>query len=770
MRLYIAEKKSVGRTLSAVLPGDKTRDNNFIRCGDDIVTWASGHLLELYEPQDYDSSFASWRFEDLPIVPETWKLKEIARTRGLLDTIRGLLEKSSEVIHAGDSDREGQLLIDEILEYCGWKGKTLRLRINDVNPDAIRKALKGIKDNTYYIGEYRAGQARSYADWLVGMNLSRFCTLSAKKSGYEVLFSVGRVQTPTLGLVVKRDRDIENFTPKQYYVVFALLQLPTENRQIIGRWQPRDDAPLDEEKRLVDPDFCKELEAKLQGVYGTITKVDKKILKKPPPLLYNLSKLQIDAAKKHDITDTLEHAQKLYENGYITYPRSGCQYMPENHRHEAGRIIDAIRIVSPAVMQDIARNADISRKSTAWDDSKVTEHHAIIPTFRVPLPEVLSENEQKIYDLICIRYLLQFLPEYEYEQTVVEFIASDELFRATGRYVLNPGWMGWDIIDDDTKGNEEGNDSSSTIPHVVVGETGNAAPITEEKTTTPPKRFTYDSLLAAMNGIYAFVEDKDIRNQLKEIDGIGTPATQENIIKLLFDRKFLEKQKKQIISTPLGRGLVDILNSETAAELVKPDITAIWEQSMSKIEAGELELKVFLSEVSSFVRSIVSSPLNIVEILGVNKLKNCLNAECNGYLKHFEKEKNRFFVCPVCNTIYNDRNGEPLKRIKTEGEIIEADCPLGCGRKARQFSGQYGKFWRCFCSETIFKDVDGHPVVNVKIERPKAKCPFKGCKGKAEQIPRKDGGKFWKCNICGNTFSDDNDKPVVKSQKKEHKK
>ena len=763
-KLYIAEKASVGRALASVLPGNKTKGDNYIRCGEDIIAWASGHLLELCEPQDYEARYASWRIEDLPIAPGIWKLKEINRTKGLLKTIRELLKNTSEVIHAGDSDREGQLLIDEILEYCDWKGTTKRLRINDVNPDAIRKALASLKDNSEYRGEYKAGQARAYADWLVGMNLSRYCTLSARKSGYDVLFSVGRVQTPTLGLVVKRDRDIENFVPKQYFALSALLQL-TNNRQIVGRWQPNESAVLDEEKRLVNPEACKELEAKLQGAIGAITKADKKTLKQSPPLLYNLAKLQIDAAKKHDITDTLEHAQKLYENGYITYPRSGCQYMPEGHRIEAEKVIDAIKIGSPAV-KDIIKNVDATQKSPAWDDSKITEHHAIIPTSKVPLTGALTEKEQKIYDLICIRYLLQFLPEYEYEQTIIEFMAADETFKASGRHVLNLGWMGWEKEEDEAK--EKAENGNPTLPHVTAGDTGDIAPITEAKATIPPKRFAYDSLLAAMNGIHAFVDDKEIRKQLKEIDGIGTPATQENIIKLLFDRKFIEKQKKQVISTPLGRGLIDVLNSGTAATLVKPDITALWEQSMTRIETGELELEAFTSDVASFVKVIVSEALAIGEIAGTDRLKRCLNGGCGGYLAHIEKkDKGKFFVCSNCKAIFSDRNGEPVAgTVKPEGEaeVIEADCPLGCGKSARQFTGQYGKYWRCFCSpDKTFKDDDGKPTV--RQERKHAKCPVKGCKGKAEQIPKKDGGRFWKCNAYGNTFSnDENDMPILRKK------
>ena len=766
--LYITEKASVGRALAGVL-GKNIKEGDHIRCGDDaIVAWASGHLLELFEPQDYDEKYGSWALETLPIIPEKWKLKEIPRTKGLLNGIKKLLKEADEVVNAGDSDREGQLLIDEILEYCGWKGPTKRLRINDVNPDAIKKALKEMKDNANYIGEYKAGQARSYADWLTGMNLTRYCTVSAGKSGYEAVFSVGRVQTPTLGLVVHRDREIDNFVSKPYYALFATLQIPSGDRQITGRWQPGESAVLDSEKRLVSLEFCNELEEKLKDASGKITNVDKKIHKKAPPLPYSLAKLQMDASKKHDITDTLTYVQKLYENGYVTYPRSGCQYIPEGHHAGAHLVMDAIEVACPAV-RDMP-GVDIARKSPAWDDSRITEHHAIIPTVKVPLPGALSDTERKVYELICIRYALQFLPEYEYKQTTVEFEAADERFKASGREILVPGWTGWEEDEEETKKKEsldgEEETGKTEFPTVVVGETGKASPVVKEKRTTPPKRFTYDTLLGAMNGIHAYVEDKEIRKQLKELDGIGTSATQENIVKLLFDRNFIEKKKKQILSTLTGQALVDLLSSGKGAMLAKPDLTALWEQKMTRIEKGELELDAFLEEVSSMVGEIVNEPLTVPDIPGIPKKKQCLKTGCDGYLRHLKGTTGMFFACPACKSTFSDSKGEPVARKEAFGEVVETDCPLGCGQKARQFKGQYGLFWKCFCSPDVtFKDEDGKPVV--KEPRPKAKCPVKGCKGTAEQIPKKDGGLFWKCKTCQNFFDDASGKPQLREKNPE---
>jgi DNA topoisomerase-3 len=385
--LYIAEKASVGRALANVLPGEKVREGNHIRCGSDVVAWASGHLLGLCDPDEYDSRYKAWSLTSLPIVPEHWKLKELERTKGLLKELKSLLKDAGKVVHAGDSDREGQTLIDEILEYAGWNGPTERLRINDVNPEAIRKALKELKDNGRYRGEFLAGQARSRADWLVGMNLTRYCTLLFESAGYDMgAVSVGRVQTPTLGLVVKRDQEIASFVPKPYYELHATLILPTGNRKISGHWIPGEGemAFLDGEGRLLDGAICEALEEKLTDAVGSVVSVDKKIHKSSPPLPYNLAQLQIDASRKYDITDTLAHAQKLYESGYVTYPRSGCRYIPEGHFADASKILQAIQ-AGCTELRELVRNADVTRKGPAWDDAKITEHHAIVPTVKVPM-------------------------------------------------------------------------------------------------------------------------------------------------------------------------------------------------------------------------------------------------------------------------------------------------------------------------------------------------------------------------------------------------
>jgi DNA topoisomerase-3 len=710
--LYITEKASVGRALAGVL-GASAKGETYIQCGDDVVAWASGHLLKLFEPEEYDANLKTWSLEALPIVPERWKYKPVERTKALLDGLGKLMKEADSVVHVGDGDREGQLLIDEVLEHFAWKGPTKRLRINDVNPDAIRKALKELRDNADYRGESLAGRARNYADYLAGVNLTRWCTKHAEAAGYELegsgsgkVFSVGRVQTPTLGLVVRRDREIEDFAPRAYFVLSATLEL-SEGRKILGRWQPGgSDETCSENERPETREACKALCEKVRG-RGEITKADKKIHRKSPPLPYSLATLQMDASRLYDVTDALKHVQKIYEQAYCTYPRSDNSYIPEIHHAQARLVLDAISSACPE-LSDLLSDADANRKGPAWDNSRIGEHHAIIPTVKTPSSGALSEVERKIYGLIARRYAIQFLPDYEYEETTIEFTSGNERFRASGRAVLVPGW---------TSREEEAKDDASSLVSVSVGETGYVEPFTEEKKTTPPKRFTYDTLLGAMNSIHLYVADPEIRKRLKELDGIGTAATQEHILALLFERGYIEKKKKQIYSTPTGRALIDLLAADAkSAAFVTPDLTALWEQKMTRIEEDDLSLEAFVSEVAGMVGDIVREPLRIPEIPELPRKKKCLAEGCGGYLNRKIGTYGPFYACPVCKHVFRERDGEPI--VGRPVEIVEADCPLNCGKKARRFEGKYGPFWKCGCSpDVFFKEIDGKPGVPEKHKR-----------------------------------------------------
>jgi DNA topoisomerase-3 len=650
----------------------------------------------------------------------------------------------------------------------------------------VKKALDDMRDNSQYIGEYHAAQGRDMADWIAGLNLTRYCTLLARGSGYDIqVFSVGRVQTPTLGLVVARDREIENFVSKSFFALSATLFLAGK-RTLSGKWQPKgEQIGLDEEKRLISSEICGQIQDKI-GTYGAIEKIEKKQCRKSPPLPYSLAKLQIDMSKKYDITDTMAHVQKLYEAGHVTYPRTDCPYLPESQHSQAQSILDAIAVSGSSEVRDLIRQTDSSRKSPAWNNLKIAEHHAIIPTTKVPIAGALDDVQKKIYDLIAARYALQFLPDYEYEQTTIVFSAGGENFKATGRTVSVGGWTLWEKEDENNasgtgKEKEEKTDGTHELPIVEEGEGGKIETSVEEKKTSPPKRFTYETLLAAMNGIHSYVSDPEIKKMLKELDGIGTAATQEGIVKKLFDskRNYLEKQKKNIVSTPLGRALIDLLNAtKQGSILVKPDLTALWEKKLSAIEAGQLSLDAFISEVAMMVSEIVKDSDPVIPTLeGIAKYdrtskaentdKKCLQTGCGGLLKLIPRKdgSGSFFSCPECKTTYTvGTDGEPLPK----SPLVETDCPWqGCGGKAQQRKGPYGTYWTCSKCGNKFNDVDGTPVVKEKKKFQEAPCPVKKCKGKAVQYPSqyKENTFYWKCHTCGNSFDDINGVPTVRNKK-----
>jgi DNA topoisomerase-3 len=387
------------------------------------------------------------------------------------------------------------------------------------------------------------------------------------------------------------------------------------------------------------------------------------------------------ASKKYDMTDTLAHVQKLYEAGHVTYPRTSCEYIPEGHFTEAGKVVEAIRASCPSIA-GMMGGADFTRKSAAWDDSRIAEHHAIIPTSRGPRAGVLPDAERKVYELICSRYVLQFLGDCEYEETTAEFESNGEMFRATGRTVINIGWQGWDRQDEKngaekergkTEENEgDGREAGQTIPSVQRGEVGKIHAFPEKRMTQPPKLFTYHGLLSAMNSIHSYVEDPAIRAKLKEVQGIGTEATQEAVLSTLFGRGYMEKKKKAIYPTDLGRLLVSILDRGKSGVMIRPDMTALWETTMSEIQAGKSSLDSFVAEVAAMVKDIVSERLEIppeISVSGMERLKKCLTEGCGGFLRSVKRPgKPAFFSCPLCHATFNDVGGSPVpKKTKKEG-------------------------------------------------------------------------------------------------------
>lgn len=609
MILYIAEKPSVGRAVAAVLPKPHQSGDGFIKVANgDVVTWCIGHLLEQAEPEAYNPDYKKWRKEHLPIVPSTWQHSVKPATRKQLNVVKKLIKQADVLVNMGDPDRAGQMIVDEIINYSGaTKSKrdaAQRCLISDMNPDAITRSLKHMRPNTDFIPLATSALARARADWLYGINMTRLCTLQGQASGYQGVLSVGRVQTPILGLVVQRDIEIEKFITQPFYEVS--IDLKTEhNQSYTAKWTPSAacEAYMDDEGRVLLKKLADTVVKKVLNQTGRVLAVNESLKKQAAPLPYNLSSLQIDASKRFNFNaqKTLDLCQKLYEtHKLITYPRSDCRYLPQGHYSDKSHVTQAIAHTSTALDQAV-QQADLSLRSKAWNDSKVSAHHAIIPTSRRLDASRLSADEHKIYELVARHYLMQFYPSFTYQEKQIDTQVAGGLFISRQKEVVHQGWK---ALLPARKGNTEDQEFSTVqLPHVVQGE---SVLCTEgrvhEKNTSPPKHFTDASLLAAMTGIARYVADPNIKKVLRDTDGLGTEATRAGIIELLFKRGFLTKHGKDIHATEVGRRLVLSLPEV----MVLPDMTAHWEAQLEDIAQKRLSYAQFMTPMLDGLNQLVS--------------------------------------------------------------------------------------------------------------------------------------------------------------------
>jgi DNA topoisomerase-3 len=670
-RLFIAEKPSLARAIAEVLPGPPRRRDNYLECDNgDLVAWCAGHILELAPPDAYNPDYKTWALTHLPITPTTWKLTPTVPD--LLKTIKALLPRTTTVVHAGDPDREGQLLVDEVLEFLGYRGPVERVLISDLNPPAVRTAIASIQPNAKFRRLYDAALGRQRADWLYGLNMTRLYTVLGRAGGYSGVLSVGRVQTPLLGLIVRRDIDIERFVPKPYFVVTADVTFPSG--PLIATWRPdrqADDA-LDSEGRLVDLAKARDIERKTNGQVAIVTTADSKRHAEPPPLPYSLDELQVDAGRRLGLSpkQILDVCQSLYETHKLTtYPRSDCSYLPEGHLAEAPHVVRAIADL--AELAPVAARADLALRSRAWNDTKITAHHAIIPTPRSPAQASLSSDERRVYELIARRFLAQFFPAHEYNQLDVQLHIAGETFGARGRQPVSPGWQlaiqpAPDDGDQGAGPGETDDRSESRIPPVKVGHEGRTSSRTVEKKTTPPRRFTSASLVAAMTGIARFVSDAKIKQLLREADGIGTPATRAAIIQTLFDRKFIEEKKRQIVSTSTARALIAALPDVAT----RPDLTALWEAGLRRVHDGEGSLDDFLAAVRAQLGELVTraKAAGPLQLPGIEQ-RPCAAPGCSGTLRQRPGKNGAFWACsryPAC-TFTQDAEPRPANSSRGTG-------------------------------------------------------------------------------------------------------
>ncbi len=691
MRLFIAEKPSMGRELAAVLPGPQRKGNGFIETGGGTVTWLFGHVLRQAEPQEYDAKYKTWRAEDLPIIPDKWKLMVSDSSARQFNVVRQLISQADEIIHAGDPDREGQLLVDEVLEYVDCQKPVQRILLNALDEKSIRDAIDSLRPNGEFFNLRQSALARARADWLIGMNLSRAYTMAAQRSGHrKLVLPIGRVKTPTLALVVRREREIENFKPVDYYNIKGIFQ--HKNGQFKAQWKPKDiQQGLDSEGRLVDKAIA---EAKLKeflqeprlGKISGYSKSKKQELQRLP---FSLSTLQVLAGRRYgyEPQQVLDTAQKLYERKLTTYPRSDCEYLPTNQFKDSKGILQNLQGCGEESLAAWAASADGSIKSRAWNDKKISAHHAIIPTRVKADVSKMNAMERNIYFLIAQAYLAQFYPVHTYYQTKVEIDYKDELFSASGRTEIDLGWKALytrkksageeqETDNDDADKNEAAEDAGDTLPPMKKGDDAEyLSGEISQSVTKPPVRFTQASLIAAMKDIHKFVQDPEAKKQLKAVYGIGTEATRATILDELINKRKLMKEngrKKYLQPTEAGYLLVDAVPQE----LSYPDFTAIWEDQLHSMAEGEGSLEAFLQGQIAFTRSMCQKANGVT--LAVENAVKC--PRCGiGIMQKRHGRNGDFWGCsnyPRCRMSCNDKEGKP--------DLAEA------ANRQKRYGGSYG--------------------------------------------------------------------------------
>ena len=628
MRLFIAEKPSLGRAIADVLPKPLQKGDGFIVASNgDTVSWCIGHLLEQVEPEVYDPAYKKWTHEHLPIVPKQWQLKSKKKTAKQLSVLRKLVKQADQLIHAGDPDREGQLLVDEVINFLGVnKTKTAavqRCLIRDLNPKAVKRAIESLRSNRDFISLSISALARSRADWLYGINLTRAYTLQGQKAGYNGVLSVGRVQTPVLGLVVRRDKDIAEFVSKPFYEVWANLKT-NNDEHFKAKWKPSKECEsyLDEQGRNLSQALAQNVAQRITDQPAVVDDLKRDHKRQAAPLPYNLSALQIDASKVFGLSaqQVLDTCQTLYErHKLITYPRSDSRYLPKEHFSDAPYVVEAVQHNAPmsdafsallGAGSEAAGLLNIKQKSRAWNDAKVSAHHAIIPTQKKlsATKVALSAQEEKIYRLICRNYVAQFLPAHEFYSVIARVKIGTGVFIAKAKEPIS---IGWKCVFPTSKAQQQKDDAEpeQKIPSLSVGESlMSLTPQVLEKQTSPPKAFNDATLLAAMTGIAAHVSDPELKKILKETDGLGTEATRAGIIELLFKRGYLRRQGKTIYSTPTGQSLVQAL-PEVATY---PDLTARWESQLSAIHDGRSNYQQLMTPLEEQLHAMVSESRTVI--------------------------------------------------------------------------------------------------------------------------------------------------------------
>jgi len=613
MIVCIAEKPSVAKDIARIIGATASRDG-YMEGNGYQVTWTFGHLCELKMPEDYTPMWKAWSLTALPMIPPRFgiRLKDDEGIKKQFAVIERLMQAADGIINCGDAGQEGELIQRWVMQKAGATCPVQRLWISSMTDEAIREGFATLKDQSNYQSLYMAGLSRAVGDWLLGINCTRLYTI--KYGQNRQVLSIGRVQTPTLALIVNRQKEIDNFKPEPYWVL-ATVYRDTTFTATKGKFTSKEEG--------------EEAFKTIEGKPFTITQVEKKNGKETPPSLYDLTSLQVDCNKKFGFSaeTTLNIIQQLYEQKLTTYPRVDTTFLPDDVYAKCPQTMNGlfqVKHAGTAPYAELVRplgGKALPKSKKVFDSSKVTDHHAIIPTGMIP--SALTDMQRKVFDLVARRFIAAFYPDCKYAQTTVLGVVGvgspDAIeFKVTGRTILDPGWRTVYAKDPKTEDDAEsplslegsGEAQERTLPAFQKGESGPHQPTLTEKMTTPPPYYTEATLLRAMETAGKLVEDEELRRAMKE-NGIGRPSTRAAIIETLFKRRYIRKERKRLVATPTGIELIDLIREDL---LKSCELTGIWEKKLRDIEAQKYDAQQFISElktqVTTIVHDVISDPTN----------------------------------------------------------------------------------------------------------------------------------------------------------------
>ncbi len=701
--LVIAEKPSVGRDLARVLPGPFHKHEGWLEGPEHIVTWAVGHLVQLAEPDEYDPKFKKWRMDDLPILPDRFKLVvRDERSKKQMNVIRRLLANSEveNVVNACDAGREGELIFAYLYEKSGSKLPVRRLWLQSMTREAIERAFGALRPGSDMAKLEEAARSRSEADWIVGMNATRAATIRLRSS-FDGAVSLGRVQTPTLAILARREEEIRAFVPEPYWLVDAEFAADGE-RTYEGRYH------AGSKPRLPTAEEAAAIVADVRDGVGEITKLETSRRKERVPLLYDLTTLQREANNRYGFSArrTLAAAQRLYEeHTALTYPRTNSRFLPSDMKRDIKPTAELVgRNAAYAAAARYVTSLDVLPLGRVVNDKKVTDHHAIIPTRSEHRIEKMNDDDKKVYDMVARRFLAVFHPDAEFENTRVETTVADHVFRTQGKVLLVPGWRG--VYGETAQGEgarpeREGEDDEGReqrLPKLEQGERAEVRSVESlEKETQPPRRYSDASLLAAMETAGKLVDDEELREAMKD-SGIGTPATRAAIIERLIAVGYVERDGRALVCTEKGLNVIRLLDEHP---LTSPSLTGDWEARLAKIEEGSDTRGKFMGDIAKFAESTVKQLDETLKGVRIPRAKLGPCPVCGREIS----ENRKGYSCwsredPGCGfVIWKSKAGKQLP-------VAVAKELIATGRTAKPVTGFKGRSGRSFRARLALQQND----------------------------------------------------------------